>query len=567
MKKRYAVREPIPHNAHAELAEFPELMRHLLFHRGIDTRRDAHLFLGGGRSEYDGLLLPDAEKAVSRIERAIQNKERIAVWSDYDTDGIPGGVLLREALLAAGACDVLHVIPHRNTDGFGLNIRMIDELREAKVGLLITVDCGIANSREAAAARERGIEVIITDHHLSPQTGTPNGMLPDAIAIVNPVLGDYPNQNLCGAGVAFKIASLLLSRVAPNAERAWKEDAYALVGLATLSDMVPLTGENRTLAQKGLSALRRTSRPGLTALFRRTGLAQSFLSEDDITFMVSPRLNAASRIDEPEIARDLLSAHNEEEADALAEKLERLNHERRGHVAAIVKDLHHRLSASDVSSVVVVGDPRWQPGLLGLVAHTLVERYKRPAFVWGRGSGELIKGSCRGDGRLSVVSLMEAAKEHFLEYGGHERSGGFSVSSEMIHTLPQALADAHASFTLSPHHAHEPLFADARLALKDACWETFHIIDRLAPFGVGNPKPVFLLEDVYVESVRAFGKGKEHIAFVLSDGDAQRDAIQFFAQDEVQKVSSGTTATLVAALEASHFRGRPELRLRILDVL
>src|SRR3989338_9623502 len=320
------------------------LLEHLMFARGIDTL-DHAAFLNPDfeRDSHDPYLLPDMEKAVDRILAAKKNNEHVAVWSDYDADGIPGGVMLSEFLRVMGLL-VTHYIPHRHKEGYGLNIDGIEELKAANVSLVVTVDLGTTEVAHIAHAQTLDIDIIVTDHHLEPD------VLPDVFALINPKLKSsrYPFDGLCGAGVAWKLVQGLLSKHRPDGfgegQEKWLLD---LVGIATLSDMVPLVGENRMLAKNGLLVMRRGRRPGLAALLKLLRIAPASLTEDDITFMISPRINAASRMESPQAAAALLAATGEEEAKVLAAQLNNINDERKGLVAATVREVNKRVAAMD----------------------------------------------------------------------------------------------------------------------------------------------------------------------------------------------------------------------------
>lgn len=550
---------------------YPPRVRRLLFTRNIRTDEEAKIFLNPDwdRDTHDPFLMKDMGAVVSRILSAIEKKEIIALWSDYDMDGIPGAVVLHELFRAVGHTEVLHYTPHRNRDGFGLNKEGIDELHTKGVQCIITIDCGSTDVEQVAHANSKGIDVIITDHHLPPQ------VLPEAYAILNPKQDDckYPEKMLSGAGVAFKLVQALLVRLRENEVKqvpapGWEKWLLDLVGMATLSDMVPLTGENRTFAYFGLVVLKKSRRPGLQALLKKARANQRQLSEDDVAFTIAPRINAASRMGHARDAFTLLSSSDENEAGILSEELERINNERKTAVATMKREIHRKLEKRGTESpVIVLGSPKWKPSLLGLVAGSLAEEYGKPVFLWGREDGPTIKGSCRSEGKTSVYALMERVHERFIEYGGHTYSGGFSLQDDAVHTLEEALKGAFHEV-----QGEKPLIEllyDDELTLDEVQWDTYREIARLAPFGEGNKKPVFLIRDVPVGSVRMFGKGSEHIELMFqSSGGRDVKAIKFFADKDAFRTvpTEGAKVSLIAHLEASYFLNRPELRLRLLDV-
>lgn len=553
-----------------ELGAYDPLLCQLLVNRNITTREEAEKFLNPSYDDHlhDPFLLTDMEKAAERVLRAIQHAEHIVIYSDYDCDGIPGGVLLHDFFTAIGYAHFENYIPHRHHEGYGFNARAVDGFAERGAKLIITVDCGIVDHEATTHANELGIDVIITDHH------EPGETLPPAYAIVNPKRNDtYPFQGICGAAVAYKLVQAVLARGKEEALITYKDGMEKwwldLVGLATIADMMPLRDESRVLAKYGLQVLRKSQRPGLQHLLRSAGGSQRHLTEDDIGFTIAPRINAASRMDTPEDAFHMLRTRDEGEAGGYALHLEKLNNERKGVVASMTKEAKHRLKNSEeVPPVIVMGNPEWRPSLVGLVATSLAEEYGRPAFLWGRDGQGVIKGSCRSDGRTSVVRIMEGAREHLLGFGGHHASGGFSVSHEHIHTLPEVLARA---YEMCGSEAREEVAyaVDARITLHDIGDTLLRTLDLLAPFGVENPKPLFQIVDVTPLRVDVFGKTKNHTKLRFKTADGFIDAIAFFRfPDSFHAVpEEGKTVSLLAHVERSYFMGRQEIRLRIVEII
>lgn len=529
----------------------------------------------------DPFLMKDAERAAVRLLSGIRQKEKIVIYSDYDMDGIPGAVVLWDTLRALGAEQVEHYTPHRTLDGFGLSNKAIEECTAAGSAIIVSVDCGSSDIEPARRAKELGVDLIITDHHLCREAGGVE-QLPPAYAVLNPKRAGctYPEKNLCGAGVAFVLARALLTiarRESPHPEtlpgEAFEKWLLDMVGMATIADMVPLLGENRALASFGLLVLRKSRRPGLHALFRSARITQRNLTEDDIGFSIAPRINAASRMGHARDAFRLLATKDPAEAETLARHLEKLNRERKGIVAAMVKEAHGKLLKHEtIPSLIVLGNTLWRPSLAGLVANTLAETYARPAFVWGREAGATIKGSCRAPAGQSVVEIMTHAHSVFLEYGGHHTSGGFSVADEHIFSLEDALLTAHEKTLTATQEEEKKEIAsvvvpDAVLSLREVSEETYRAFSLLAPFGVGNPKPVFLFENVTLCEVRQFGKAREHLELILAGESRTLSAIAFFKSKDAfsTPLTPGTSISLFAHLERDTFRGGA-LRLRIVDV-
>ncbi len=542
-----------------------DLVAHLLLSRGVEPLlHEQFLTPDFIRDSHDPFLLPDMHKAVERILSAKKNNEKVAVWSDYDCDGIPGGVMLVEFLRTMGL-SVTHYIPHRHTEGYGLNTEGIDELAAAGVKVMITLDLGTTDVAQIAHANKKGIDTIVTDHHLVPSLEH----VPEAFALINPKRPDskYPFDGLCGAGVAWKLVQALLVKERPagfgEGQEKWLLD---LVGIATLSDMVPLVGENRMLAHSGLRVMRRGRRPGIAAMLKLLKIHTASLTEDDITFMLSPRINAASRMERPQTAAELLAATTEEEAMERAIALNHINDERKGLVAATVKEVNKRVSESDLtkSPIIVMGNPNWRPGILGLVANTLVEAHAKPVFLWGRQGGEELRGSCRSDGSVNMVELMGAAREVFDHFGGHSASGGFSVLEERVHELGPKLSAAYESVR-NQNAVVEEILLDRELELAEV-FRAYNNIKQLAPFGVGNTKPLFIFPAVSITTVRAFGKTHNHLGLTLGQGSAAIEAMSFFATPEsfTKKAVAGEKVDVVGHVEAG-WRGGS--RIRVVDIL
>lgn len=545
--------------------EDDDLLKHLLRARGIEEK-DEQAFLNpdyeSGR--HDPYLLNDMDKAVERLTRAIADNERIAIFSDYDCDGIPGAVVLHDFLKTVGHTNFLNHIPHRHFDGFGLSVAAVDKMKADGASLIITIDCGTADLEAARRAAELGIDLIITDHH------EPRAELPVAVAVVNPRIGDsYPFPHLCGAAVVFKLVEAMIARggfdIAPGREKWWLD----MVALATIGDMVPLKGENRLYASFGLRVLRKSRRPGLQHLFRKARASQINATEDDIGFTLAPRINAASRMDSPEQAFLMLAEPDVSAASIYAEHLEKLNNERKGVVAAMTKELKRRVEEMiELPEVIVMGNPEWRPALVGLCANGLSEQFSRPVFLWGRDGNGIIKGSCRSSSAVSVVRLMESAGDHFLEHGGHHASGGFSVKEESVFHLSQVLNEALLALG-DKVLADTDRTVDAVLSLADIDRSLLANLRSLAPFGVGNDKPLFAFPGVRPLTVETFGKNREHLKLVFDTGQKRIEAVAFFATPEQFDVtpSADSSFTLLAHVEESFFMNRPQTRLRIVDIV
>lgn len=539
-------------------------------------------------SMHDPYLMHDMDKAVERILKAIDQSEMICVYSDYDADGIPGAVILHDFFKKIKYEHFWNYIPHRHTEGYGLHRDALEKIKEQGTALLITVDLGITAVNEVVFARELGMDVIITDHH------EPLDSIPDALAVVNPKLGNYPDHMLCGAGVVFKVVQALLkvpkkkpfdaaeaylSEASSAGEEkgffegiinaGWEKWLLDMAGIATLSDMVPLVNENRIFAYYGMKVLQKTPRPGLVALLQKSGINRNYLTETDIVFSITPKLNAASRMAHPDDAFKLLASQNPAEGLAAAEHLTALNDQRKKIVATIMRDVHKKLLArkqtQGLPEVLVIGDPTWPAGILGLVASKIIEEYAVTTFVWGS-EGDSIKGSCRGVGDISVVKLMQEVAHLLVQFGGHEEAGGFTTTREQVHFLEDAFNAQYASTKHEVSKQVSEVVFDSELELSDVTMAHYRALRSMAPFGMGNPKPVFAFKNISIEQVNQFGKTKEHLELVLSP---KVRAISWYARPDsfTAVVEPGKVVTLLAEFDHSVFRGKEELRLMIVDVL
>ena len=563
-----------------EVPQYSELVRTLLARRGVESEEDITAFLSPDyvRHTHDPFLLQGMERAVSRVLAAIAGNERIAIYADFDCDGIPGAALLGDFFRKIGYENFEVYLPHRDREGYGFHTEAIATLSARGVTLIITIDVGTKAVEAVQYAKDlpagkagKGVDVIVTDHH------EVSGVLPDAVAVLNPKIEGYPFPHLCGAAVAFKLAHALLlegrrrelARFTSIPE-GWEKWLLDMVAIATIADMVPLVGENRALAHWGLAVLRKSPRPGIIALCNKVRLRQRDITENDIGFSIAPRINAASRMDEPMLALELLTTASRDRAEELASQLEKLNTKRKSVVATVVKQARKHVDARyrPEDRVVVLGNPEWKPALLGLAANSIMGDRGGVVCMWGRDALGNLKGSCRSDGEVSVVELFANAGDVFVEYGGHDASGGFSVSHEKVHHLPEALVAASLKLAATPSVVEGPTH-DFLLTLSEISGALLKDVSRLAPFGMSNPKPVFLLSGTRVIGVKRFGKESNHVEVLLecrTTGRGMR-AFDFFRSPDDFSVcpAPGVAAGILATIERDSFRGG--LTLRIVDVI
>ncbi len=573
VKKEYAIRKLLTDEEKNKFIGFSPILTYLMFHRGIEAD-EANLFLNPDfdKNLNDPYLLHGMEKTVDRIIKAIKSEEKIVIYSDYDADGLSAATVFYDFFDKIGYKNFLNYIPNRNEEGFGLHKEALEKLVKDGAGLIITLDCGIGDLEEAKFAKELGVDLIITDHHL------PKENLPQAYAIVNPKISkkdelEYPEKMLCGAAVTWKVVCAILARERFGAPEGFEKWLLDVVGMATLSDMVPLRGENRLLAKYGMIVLRKTRRIGLIKLLRMLKIDPRNLTEDDVGFMITPRINAASRMGRSVDALRLLTTKDENEAAEIVATLEKVNQERKTITAHLSKEVKKMVEAKYSpyfsNKVIVAGSPAWKLSLLGIVAGTMVETEMKPVFLWGKEEMVgLIKGSCRAPEGVSLTAIMEKVPPGILtEFGGHHMAGGFSVSYETIHLLEDEIAKAY-EIEAKEFQGSAIIWIDKELELEEANLKNFSEIEKLSPFGIANEKPVFVFKNCFFEKVDFFGKEKKHLKIILTGGKGfSIESIAFFAtEDLISKAEVGAKKDIVGNLEKSFF-GRPKARIRVIDIL
>jgi single-stranded-DNA-specific exonuclease len=542
--------------------EFPGFGRPvatLLGRRGFRDPARLSAFLDGGASSlHDISLMADADVALDRLERALDHGERIAIWGDYDADGMTAVVVWSIALRALGAEAVRHV-PDRLADGYGLSNAGLDRLTAAGVTLVVTCDCGVVNVAEVAHAHSIGLDVIVTDHHL------PAGELPGAIAVVDPHRPDctYPDPDLTGAGIAYKLASALLTRRGGAAA-----DLAGVAAIGTIADLAPMTGESRSIVRLGLDDLRTTQRAGLRALLARACDVPELPTARDLGFGVAPRINAAGRIADAELAISLLLAEDETEAAGMADELEAVHRTRREMTtAAVAQALQLSEAASPGRGPLALWHEDWVPGLVGLIAGRLADRLGRPVAVAAPVGVEL-RGSVRAPGDFHAAAALEACADLLVKRGGHAGAAGFSVATSGW----QAFADRFASLSRPYPAGTVPVLGalegtitvDLVLPAQHLGWALADEIARLAPFGPGHVEPVLAITGLRVADARRVGEGR-HLALRMLRGAETFDAIAFRCPEDRSLPEEGSRLDLVGTLERDTFQDQPRLRIRVED--
>lgn len=529
----------------------------VLASRGWSAFEETEAFLRAGEADLlDPFLMKGMAEAVDRITRAIKAGERIRVYGDYDADGVTSTTLMSRLLSGLGARFDTY-IPHRSKEGYGLNRNAIDLAAEAGVSLIITVDNGISAVEQIAYASERGIQVVVTDHHEPPE------ILPDAVALVNPKQKDcgYPFKGLCGAGVVFKLGHALMGR--PVLEHA------DLAAIGTIADLMPLTGENRIIARIGLELMRSEPSPGIRALCKVCGVKPEELTSGRIGFGLAPRLNAGGRLEHADGAVKLLAAGNEQEAEHLAEQLDRLNSERQRLVEQTLIEAddmwQSSCSAEGPRNVIVIAKEGWNAGIAGLVASKLVERYYRPAVILACDPATgLCKGSARSiDGFDLYEALTECAglMEH---YGGHQAAAGLTIASDRVVELREGL-HRQAGEWLSPEHWQPKKRADLHCRLEDVTLGAAEELALLEPFGNGNPTPRFVIGGVLIRESRILGKEGKHLRLTVEQNGQTVEAVGFGMGEQSHRMIPGIHIDLLGELSINEWNGTRRIQLVFQD--
>ena len=536
----------------------------LLCQRGLADPEAASRFLDPRLDHlHDPLALADMRPAVDRILAAVARRERVAIHGDYDVDGVTSTVILRRAIELLGG-DVGHFIPERLRDGYGLQPAAIDRLHAEGVALIVSVDCGIRGADAALRARELGVDLIITDHH------EPDASLPAALAVINPKRRDcpYPDKNLAGVGVALKLVQALCRA---TGHESWLPGFLKIAAIGTLGDVVPLVGENRVIAKLGLDLLSRgPHKVGLRALLDVAGLAGKTIDSYHVSFMLAPRVNAAGRMSTPDIATRLLLANDEamgDEARALALQLDGENVRRREEEADIVAAARKIVQTDPevgARSVIVVAGDGWHRGVIGIVASKLVEAFHRPAIVLSV-EGDVAYGSCRSIPRFDMLAALERCAPLFVRFGGHRQAAGLTMEAARIRPLRSAVNDV-ADETLGPEDFMPRLPIDGDLAFAGITGGVASGIASLAPFGAGNPRPVFAARGV--EIIDGPRRLKErHLKMALKQEGRIFRAIAWRAAERHDYLAEHRAALDVAfSLEQNQYNGETYVELTLADL-
>lgn len=565
--KRWQVAEAAPDQQLAQLLRvFPDMPRsvaRILYYRGFADVEKAKQFLDRQWDDDEPFKMKGMTKAVTHLRQAIRDAVPIAIYGDFDADGVTSTVLLVETLQALGA-DVRPYIPHRVDEGYGLHDEALDDLADQGVRLVVTVDCGIRAVDEIAHVKGRGVDIIVTDHHSVGE------VLPPAVAVINPKQAGcrYPFQELAGVGIAYKLAQALLrvNKQVPIAQPVGnlvEDDLLDLVALGTVADLAPLRDENRALVQRGLVKINEGQRPGLASLIQNSGLQLGCVDAAAIGFGLGPRINAAGRLADAETAYRLLTAQYPGEADKLADELDDLNRRRQQITAETQERARQQaLAEGDDVALLFAASPDFLEGVVGLSAGRLCEEFYRPAIVASIGE-TTTRGSARSIPEFHITEALDQCQDLLIRYGGHAAAAGFTVRNEELPTLSQRLkrlaAEWLADMTLQP-----TLVIDAQVGLGELNRKLYDWLIKLEPFGYANPAPVFMTRRLRVLDGRAVGARRAHLKLYLSDGRTRWDAIAFRQAHWLKCLPAWIDAAY--HLELNEWNGHERLQLNVQDL-
>ena len=558
--KRWVIQPSITPQAEEALEKFPHILKQILFNRGYGTDAEARAFLKAQPiSDTDPFQLIGMQNAVDRIQQALDKNEPIAIYGDYDVDGVTSTALLVQALEGLGG-NVRSYIPNRFDEGYGLNTDALDSLKEEGVKLVITVDCGIRSPDEALHAQTIGLDLIISDHH------HPDGLnLPPALAVINPKQqGDpYPDKELAGVGIAYKIAEALVSRQSSTNNFQLK-DLLDLVALGTVADLAPLVGENRMLVRRGLRQIHETKRQGLFSLAGVANTQINKITAGNIGFMLGPRLNASGRLESALASLELLTTTDFMRAGQLAQQLDVQNKQRQAITKSMQTQAEEMAMTEDPEAFLIfAAHEDFNPGVVGLTASRLTDLYYRPAIVAAKGEEET-RGSCRSIPEFHITDALDLCKDLLVRHGGHAAAAGFTVRNENLPEFVGRIKQI-AKDQLEGQDLRQTLTADMEVALEEMNFEVLEHLAYLEPTGYGNPGAVFVARGVKVKSSRAVGAEGRHLKLTLEDSrGATYDSIGFRIGHLKEDLAS--RIDVMFTLEANEWNGRTTLQLNLKDI-
>ncbi len=552
---RWNLLPPVPAGHPVNDCGFSPLLTQLMYNRGLTDAAQIESFINAdNRLSGDPQLLPDIHQAVNRVYSGLLSGEKIAVYGDFDVDGITGTAVLVQGLKALGG-DVTPYIPHRIREGHGLNSAALDYLKDEGMSLVVTVDCGVTGIPQVKKAGRRGLDIVITDHH------TPLGELPDAIAVVDPKREDsqYPFTELAGVGVAFKFLEALYHGMGKEKQL---ENYLDLVALGTVADMMPLMGENRYLVREGLKAISRNQRPGILEISALAGINADSIGTEEISWALSPRLNAAGRLEHALTSYKLMVTDSAEEAQELSMLLEEQNAERQKMTSRSLAKAKEQIQAKGITPLLIASDPDYPPGIIGLVAGRLSEEFYRPSIVIKVGE-KSSNGSCRSIPEFNIIKALNECHDLMSDFGGHARAAGFTMPTKNLSKLEERL-NRMAEKQLEGLDLRPRLDIDMMMTLPQMGGATYQSLQSLAPFGLGNPVPTFLSRQVEVVDCQTMGNNGGHLRLKLRQNNVTWEAVAFGLGECSKEMHSHID--IVYNLRLERWRGEERLRLNIQDL-
>ena len=556
--KRWRLSSPPPQDYLNKFADHGPILAQVLYSRGIDSVVEADEFLYHRYSRSrDPELLTDVDRAVARIQKAIEANEMVVVYGDFDADGVCATVLMTQALRQLGfkRKQIQPYIPDRASEGYGLNQEALTQLRQKGAGLIISVDCGIRSVREIDHANDIGLDLIISDHHSLGRR------LPAAAAIINPKRQEskYPERELAGVGVAYKLVQALGAALSSSSDFDDKQ-FLDLVAMGTVADLVPLVGENRVLVAEGLEVLRSCQRPGIDALARVAGLQRSKITAESVAFALAPRINAAGRMAHAYDAARLLAASSKRDADDYAQNLNALNRQRQN----ITQELGQKAEAmiDPGEPLFFIDDPEFHSGVVGLVASQLSNKYYRPTIVVERGDTES-RGSCRSIPEFHITDALDQLDSLLVRHGGHAMAAGFTIENEKMDDFRDKIIEI-AGSSLDPLELYPSIELDAELSLSDVDWALLDQLNKLEPTGSKNPQPIFMSRQVAVKDSRPVGRDRSHLQLWVTDGRVTHKCIAFRQGDWAGHLPE--IVDLAYTVNRDDWNGRSSLQLMVKDI-
>jgi len=576
MEKFWKVKQKISNDIVSQFPEYDSVILQLLHNRGIDNQEKIDEFFNPDYSKdlFDPFLLKDMDRAVDRLLLAIKNKERVAIFGDYDADGVTSSVLLTELFKKIGLAGQVY-IPDRVSEGYGMNKKAIDWLAKKDIKLIVSCDCGVSNRKEIDYAKEKyGIDCVITDHHNVPENFDKKYIVVDSKRN-----GDkYPYKELAGVGITFKLAQAIISKFESGVKVAdgWEKSLLDLVTIGTIADCSPILSENRTLVKYGLKIIKETQRIGLQSLMQIARVDAKTVDSDRVGFVIAPRINSAGRMDRASASYMLLITEDLDKAVWLSKKIDKTNSSRQALTSKLVDEAKKKIGDFKNQKVLMASGWKWPLGVVGIVAGKICEEYNRPTLICGRGLIESV-GSARSIPAFDIISAISSCKDLLLEYGGHKQAAGFSLKNENFEKFHEKLEKL-ASEKLTEKDLQPVIEIDSEIDFKDVNWNLYERLLDFEPHGMGNQKPVFLAKDIQVVNAYPVGKTKKHLKMKIKSNSDNRifDVIGFNHGHRIEELNkSGPSSPagydgqrkmdIVFQLDCNEWNGERILQLRLID--